>query len=65
MDAALGCTLLEHVASSECFTERHFRHLARQLLQALAFVHSCGVAHRDVKARAAARGSPRIFRESP
>jgi serine/threonine protein kinase len=49
MQYASGGDLLERMVNSGPLTERAAADLARQILQALQYMHSKGVLHRDLK----------------
>lgn len=50
MEKCEGGELFESILRLRTFPEKRAAHLCYQMLQALAYVHSQGVVHRDIKA---------------
>ena len=45
----LGGELFDHVMESDGFSEEMCRHVFKQILEAVRYVHRSGYAHRDLK----------------
>lgn len=41
--------MFDYIVKKERLSESEARHFFRQLVQAIAYIHSCGYAHRDLK----------------
>lgn len=48
MERCAGVPLVEHMLSRSFWKEAHVRFLAKQLLEALSYIHSKSIVHRDV-----------------
>jgi PAS domain S-box-containing protein len=49
MELVLGGELLDYVGQRECLPETMSRHFMRQIVDAVDYMHRCGVVHRDLK----------------
>ena len=49
MELAQGGELFDHIVDTEGYDERKARQVMRQILEAVQYLHRCGVVHRDIK----------------
>jgi len=48
MELARGGDVFDRLAKRKMYTEKHARDLAKRMLESIAFLHSKGIAHRDI-----------------
>lgn len=49
MSRVRGGELFDRIVEREQFTEKQSAHVMKQLFQALSYLHSLGIVHRDLK----------------
>lgn len=49
LELANGGSLFDYVAEAGRFEEKYARHFFKQLLEGVAYLHSSGITHRDLK----------------